>query len=431
MMDAAPSAPPTEQMSTSQRWSTPAFVAGLWLLDTLLHVVAQLLNPDASGSYFISSILYLSAGPVFAALVASAIARRADRLLPIAAALLFIDAVATVCSAVDLSIWIPAIAASGGMAARLLRRSTSRGARIGASLGAMAVLAATPFASSFDHRLAELSDRINGRADSGEAFVTIDPEKLWTAQPRLVERALAGIEPSSSASASVFLIAVAAGGSQDIFGREARLARSTLGRIFAAERRSLLLANDEASLHKAPLAVNSNLDAALAGVARKMDRSRDIAVVYLASHGGRDGELSTDLPDFDAVESISAGRLAQMLNRAGIRRRIVIISACFAGSWIKPLASDDTIVIAAAHADRTSFGCTDDRELTYFGEALLKGKLASGASLSESFMAARQTVTRWEAKTSEQNSDPQAFVGRNMAAVWKSRASEAIAAPGR
>jgi hypothetical protein len=40
-------------------------------------------------------------------------------------------------------------------------------------------------------------------------------------------------------------------------------------------------------------------------------------------------------------------------------------------------------------------------------------------------------VTRWEAKTSEQNSDPQAFVGRNMAAVWKSRASEAIAAPGR
>ena len=96
-MDAAPSAPPTGQMSASQRWSTPAFVAGLWLLDTLLHVVGQLLNPDTSGSYFISSILYLSAGPVFAALVASAIARRADCLLPIAAALLFIDAVATVC----------------------------------------------------------------------------------------------------------------------------------------------------------------------------------------------------------------------------------------------------------------------------------------------------------------------------------------------
>ena len=427
-MDAAPP-PSTEPMAVTRRWSTPAFVAELWLLDTLLHVAAQLVNPEASGSYFLSSILYLSAGPVFAALVASAIARRADHLLPIAAVLLLVDAVAAACSAAALPIWIPAIVASGGLVARLLRGAGSRSTRIGASLAAMAVLAATPYASTFDHRFAELTGRISGR--DPEDFVTIDPEKLWTAQPALVERALAGVDSSSGATANAFLITVAAGGSQDIFGREARLARSTLGRVFGAERRSLLLANDEASLHKVPLAVNSNLDASLAGIARKMDRSRDIAIVYLASHGGRGGELSTDLPNYDAADSISARRLVQMLDRAGIRRRIVIVSACFAGSWVKPLASADTIVIAAAHANRTSFGCTDERELTYFGEALLKGKLASGASLSESFTAARQTVTRWEAETSEENSNPQAFVGRNMAAVWKAPASDAIAAPSR
>ena len=422
VMGATPSA-------TIPRWSTPAFVAGLWLLDTLLHVAAQVVNPDASGSYFVSSILYLSAGPVFAALLASAIARRAERLLPIAAVLLLVDAVATIFSAAVFSIWILAVVTGGGMVARLLRGAGSRGARIGASLAAMAVLAATPHASALDHWFAELTGRISGR--DSEEYVAIDPEKLWTEQPALVERALAGVDSSSGGTGNAFLIAVAAGGSQDLFGREARLARSTLGRVFGAERRSLLLANDEASLHKVPLAVNSNLDAALAGIARKMDRSRDVAIVYLASHGGRGGDLSTDLPNYDAVDSISARVLAETLNRAGIRRRIVIVSACFAGSWIKPLASADTIVIAASHANRTSFGCTDERELSYFGEALLKGKLASGASLSESFAAARQTVTRWEKESSDENSDPQAFVGRNMAAVWKSRASEAIAAPGR
>jgi hypothetical protein len=102
---------------------------------------------------------------------------------------------------------------------------------------------------------------------------------------------------------------------------------------------------------------------------------------------------------------------------------VIIVSACYAGSWIKPLASDDTIIVAAARADRTSFGCSDERELTFFGEALLKGPLASGASLADGFRAAKRTVTRWEAEGDNPRSEPQAFVGKNMAAVWNAKRS--------
>jgi hypothetical protein len=243
---------------------------------------------------------------------------------------------------------------------------------------------------------------------------------LWTSQPALVANALAEAGPPHPGP---FVVTIGAGGSQQLFGREARTARTVLGRAFGAGQRSILLANDEASLYRVPLASSTNLDSVLTGLTRKLDPSRDLVVVYLTSHGSRDAELSTNLPDYSDLRSIGAARLARALERAGIRRRVIIVSACYSGSWIKPLASDDTIVITAARADRTSFGCSDDRQLTYFGEALLKGPLAKGASLAESFAAARKTVAGWEG--SDQHSEPQAFVGRNMAGLWKARPSAA------
>jgi hypothetical protein len=192
----------------------------------------------------------------------------------------------------------------------------------------------------------------------------------------------------------------------------------------------VLLSNDEDSLYRVPLASTTNLDALLSGLGGKIDPARDLVVLYLTSHGSRDAELTTDLPNYDDLRQISATGLAEGLERAGIRRRVIIISACYSGSWIKPLASDDTIVITAARADRTSFGCSDDRELTYFGEALLKGPLASGASLSESFEAARRRVAGWENAEHGKHSEPQAFVGRNMSAIWRTRQPvAAVSAP--
>lgn len=427
-----------------KQWGSPAVVVGLWLLATILHVAQQFGFPlAASGTVYMSPVLFLAAGPVLAALVAAAIARRHELALEWAASLLIVDCVASLCwlagqavygkselgpEAVGWFVLLASAIASGEVIARGVQfRVDARGRRSLAVLAAMVIVGATPLVFKLDSDFALLSTQYWSDSRNGEdAPPDIDSERLWTSQPALVERSLAAVQPSPGAVANTYVVTIGAGGSQQLFGREARVAREVLVRAFSAEQRNVILANDEKSLYQVPLAANSNLDPVLAGLGRKMNPSRDLAIVYLTSHGSANAELMTDLPDFNDLQPISAARLADELARAGIKRRVIIVSACHAGSWIKPLATDDTIVIAAARADRSSFGCSDDRELTYFGEALLRGPLAKGASLADSFAAARQTVARWEGIGPVRHSEPQAFVGKNMAAVWKaSTANEA------
>lgn len=181
----------------------------------------------------------------------------------------------------------------------------------------------------------------------------------------------------------------------------------------------MLLSNGVEDLMQVPLATQQNVAQVFGVIGGRMQQSpNDLLVVYLTSHGGPDAALQSALPGNLPILAITADSLAAALEQAGIRRRIIIISACFAGSWIPRLASDDTIVIAAARADRTSFGCDDSRPLTYFGEAFLTGPLGEGASLADAFESARKTVGQWETAQKLTPSEPQMFVGRNMQKLW-------------
>ena len=68
-------------------------------------------------------------------------------------------------------------------------------------------------------------------------------------------------------------------------------------------------------------------------------------------------------------------------------------------------------MITAAAPDRTSFGCSDERDLTYFGEALFRDALPKAASLRDAFDIATKLVTEREAKEGYEASNPQAHFG--------------------
>ena len=87
-----------------------------------------------------------------------------------------------------------------------------------------------------------------------------------------------------------------------------------------------------------------------------------------------------------------------MLDREGIRNRIVIVSACYGGVFVQPLANDNTIVLTAADEKSTSFGCSNEREWTYFGDALFNHGLRPDASLEQAFADARTKIGEWEAR---------------------------------
>jgi hypothetical protein len=91
--------------------------------------------------------------------------------------------------------------------------------------------------------------------------------------------------------------------------------------------------------------------------------------------------------------------------------------ACYAGGFIESLRNPQTIIItAAAAADRTSFGCSNDRDLTYFGEAFYRDALPNARTLREAFDTAKAAIAAREQREHITPSDPQAYFGTDMEA---------------
>lgn len=284
-----------------------------------------------------------------------------------------------------------------------------------AAMAAVAVL--FPLGTNFHALEGALAERMLPETGAGPV-AKIDHETLWTAQPKLLAKAAATLPPKRGGKPRVFTVAIAAGGSQAIFGREAEAMRALFLRRLGKGAPGLLLSNGAAHHAHVPLANRDNLTATLSAIGERYDPARDLLVVYLTAHGGPDASLQTDLPDAFGLKPIDAPFLAEALGKAGIRRRIVIVSACFSGTWIGPLASPDTIVLTASSATRTSFGCDDRREYTVFGAALLNGSLGQGASWSEAFDRVQTEIRAEETKLGAPMSLPMASVGARMEAVW-------------
>ncbi|MGH6616630.1 C13 family peptidase [Sphingomonas sp.] len=422
-------------------WSNPGRVALLWVILAFLTIIDTIIFPNRGGA--VSGILFLSGAPVLAALLAGWVLRLRSATLGLAAIFLAIAIVFqgewllskfVVPQGQEDGFFAP-LAGAMTLVAILpvwLRFSHSNAKRAGAATGLLiATIAIAAWFSQADLTFYRASaqarsllgfgpsEQENATDESIAAMRDIPVDRLWGAQPGLVEKAVEGLSPRIPGRSNVYAIAVAGDGQQQLFSREAHLALRVAATRYGGEYRGgVLLSNGVADVLHAPFATQDNMAAAARGLGRRIDPVRDIAFVYLASHGSQDAELATVLPTYDDLTPISAASVADALARAGIRRRIIIVSACFSGSWIPALANDDTIVITAARKDRSSFGCDDRRSVTYFGEAFLKGPLAQSVSLRDAFEAARRTILGWEAGDHLTPSEPQVFVGRNMQALW-------------
>ncbi len=233
------------------------------------------------------------------------------------------------------------------------------------------------------------------------------------AQPSRIARAFAAL-PAHGSAPETFVLAVGGSGFQEIFDREARRAAAILTTRTTGP--SVVLSNTPGQVERGLLASPATVALATAAIGRR-ERPQDVLIVYLASHGGDDATIEMAAPRLDFAP-LSAGALARDLARAGLKRRIIIVSACYGATWIKSLASPSTIMITAAAVDRTSFGCDDSRELTVFGKAIL-GELANrDQSLAQAFARAKRRIATEERAEGETPSLPQAWVGRDMVGAW-------------
>ncbi len=243
-----------------------------------------------------------------------------------------------------------------------------------------------------------------------------DAESLLFDQREAIDEAVDRMAENIGPKPAIFFVGFAGVSSQRVFAQEIKLAAQVVGNRFNAGDRELLLINDRRDFDTYPLATLSGLQYALSAVAQKMDPDRDILFLALSSHGSPDPELAVSNAGLPLAQ-LSADDLQSALRDSGIKRRIIVISACYAGGFIPALQNPDTIVIAAAAADKTSFGCSDDRDLTYFGEAFYRDALPGAASLEDAFARAKAAIAEREKKENEIPSDPQASFGNDLHAV--------------
>lgn len=154
----------------------------------------------------------------------------------------------------------------------------------------------------------------------------------------------------------------------------------------------------------------SGIEAALGIAARGADADRDVLIVLLTSHGSPDGIADKGGGRVGLVPPDEVGRL---LAASPFRHKVLIVSACFAGTYTA-LSGPDTLVITAADSTHPSFGCQPEAHWTYFGDALFNQALRRTASLPAAFAQARAIVARREAAQGFDPSNPQMAGGADV-----------------
>ncbi|QXE88053.1 C13 family peptidase [Geomonas nitrogeniifigens] len=261
-----------------------------------------------------------------------------------------------------------------------------------------------------------------GGNESGELSLT---DEVLTAQNRLLEEQLRSLLHGRPGHSDLYFVGFAGDASQDVFLKELSATRQLFDSRFGTAGRSVLLVNNPQSATALPFATVGNLERALARVGEVMNRNEDVLFLYLSSHGSRDQELEVNNPPLE-LKQVTPELLRRMLQKAGIRYKVVVVSACFSGGFIQPLQDDGSLLITAADATHESFGCGFGENYTWFGEAFVGDALRNTFSFTDAFEKSRDTIRKWEEERGETPSNPQIWAGKEIWPVLK-RVQEELA----
>jgi hypothetical protein len=177
----------------------------------------------------------------------------------------------------------------------------------------------------------------------------------------------------------------------------------------------MIASNVTSGARRYPIADDATI-ATLIGTAGTQVGPDDIVFVAISSHGA--SRVLARKVGNHATTALSSRELARKLEPLVGHRTVIIISACYSGSLIGDLRAPERIIITAARADRSSFGCAPDSRHTFFGEAEVNAFGQQNRSLHRVFAAIRDAVARMESGKRYQPSEPQIWVGANMADLY-------------
>jgi len=238
-----------------------------------------------------------------------------------------------------------------------------------------------------------------------------DTEAVYGAQARLMAAQTGALRQGVPGQPELFAVLGAGDPRQGVFAREVTAVRGTLEDRFGAGGRVVSLVNSREAPTGYPLLDRTNLRAALKAVGGAMN-PEDILLLFLTSHG-QPGRIATE---FWPVLSrdLTADQVAAALDASGIRNAVVIVSACYSGSFVGPLAAPGRLILTAARDDRTSFGCSDKAVWTDWSRAFFVEGLRGTRDFRAAARIALGVVDRSETERKLPHSKPQISQGEEI-----------------
>ena len=258
---------------------------------------------------------------------------------------------------------------------------------------------------------------INGlrvRDDKGNLLP--DPLELGLInQGKLLDKALKAV-PQSTPAIELYSLVLGGDGKQSVFLREADYVSDMLASRFGS-RGQISLVNHRDHLMDRPMATRENLHRAAKTLAERTG-PEDLVFIYLTSHGTHDHELVLDQPRLELAD-LPAEDLAAALAPLKHRDKIIVVSACYSGGFIPALKDERTLIMTASEANKVSFGCSEEADFTYFGNALFAQALNQTDDLQKAFALARQYVAEREKTDNFEPSEPQIWAPKGVLSRWQ------------
>lgn len=141
------------------------------------------------------------------------------------------------------------------------------------------------------------------------------------------------------------------------------------------------------------------------GLIAAAEQSKAGCLFFLTSHGTPQGAVVGNA-------MLSPRTTSALLDAAcGARPTVVVISACFSGVFVPVLAAPNRMILTAARADRTSFGCGESDVYPYFDACMLAGFPTAKDFAALGRAAAACVAEKEKAANLSPPSEPQMAVG--------------------
>lgn len=240
-------------------------------------------------------------------------------------------------------------------------------------------------------------------------------QQVWELQPKLLFDTLAALPAGRPGYIDTYSITFAPYADEDVFRRESAMVAALMAERFGADQRSVQLVNHRDTVHELPWATPLNLRRTIRRAAELMNPDEDLLFIHLTSHGARNGELAAGFEPL-SLALLTPQQLKDWLDEFGVRHAVISVSACFSGSWIEPLRGPGVLVMSAADAEHTSYGCGRGSALTYYGRALFDEELRRTHSFEDAHAAARVRIAQREREAGKDDgySNPQIAMGERV-----------------